>query len=347
MLRFCCKDFIFRITRPSTVPNRLFFSVLTKPLKPSSDSENQSSHTVSYLTKSCGLSPKSALLASKKLNIRSTKNSDSVIDLFRENGFTDAQIMVFINKRPRVLLSRPETIKPKFEFLKSLMVSNDELWSLLWREPLILIRSLKAMVSNVDFVRNLVHNEGDVLVVVKQLYRARLLVIQASALMLNVNRFKASVVAAEKLGFNPKRVGFLLAVRTMIVVSESSWDQKMRTFKSTGWTEDEIFAAFKVQPMMMLTSDKKIRKLMDFFRDKLGCETAIVAKSPDSHVPQVMKLTAKSFMEKFVIKYRDVVPNVEKAHRGEVPFHGFSRECKYGMLKVGVRSTSAMQNVVS
>ncbi|KAK9113485.1 hypothetical protein Syun_020282 [Stephania yunnanensis] len=250
---------------------------------------------------------KSALLASKRIKIRSTENSDSVIDLFRENGFTDAQIRGFINKRPRVLLSRPNTIKPRFEFLRSLKISNDELWILLRREPMILTRSLKTMASNVNFVRSLVHTEGKVFLVIKQLYRylqcdlerimgpnililrthgvpeliiARLLVIQATALMLNVNRFEGSVVAAEKLGFKPTSVGFVLAVRTMVVVSELSWDRKMRTFKSTGWSEDEIFAAFKLQPMMMLTSDKKIRKLMDFFRDKLGWETAIVVKYP-------------------------------------------------------------------
>ncbi|KAF6152309.1 hypothetical protein GIB67_005963, partial [Kingdonia uniflora] len=67
---------------------RRSFSVL----KPTKDS----SFVVSYLINNCGLSPQSAISASKKLNFKTTTKPDSNLQFFQDHGFTKSQISKLI-----------------------------------------------------------------------------------------------------------------------------------------------------------------------------------------------------------------------------------------------------------
>ncbi|KAF6161447.1 hypothetical protein GIB67_009326 [Kingdonia uniflora] len=95
MFRFFCKEILIRQTssRVSTIRPHCCY-LQTQSLKPKSESvkDEKSLFTVPYLINSCGLSLQSADSASKKINIKSTKNADSVLELFRVHGFTDSQI---------------------------------------------------------------------------------------------------------------------------------------------------------------------------------------------------------------------------------------------------------------
>ena len=73
-----------------------------------------------------------------------------------------------------------------------------------------------------------------------------------------------------KLGFNPNNLLFVLAKNSMAVMSKSLWEQKVEAFRSFGLSKDEIYSAFKKQPMCMIASENKIRKLMSFFVNKLN-----------------------------------------------------------------------------
>ncbi|KAK7845470.1 hypothetical protein CFP56_009232 [Quercus suber] len=84
--------------------------------------------TVSYLVNSCGLSPKSALLASNKVHFQNPDRPDSVLSLLKENGFDNTQITKLIRSRPTLLLADPEnTLLPKIEFFRSIGVSGSDL----------------------------------------------------------------------------------------------------------------------------------------------------------------------------------------------------------------------------
>ncbi|OVA06338.1 Mitochodrial transcription termination factor-related [Macleaya cordata] len=97
----------------------------------------------------------------------------------------------------------------------------------------------------------------------------------------------------------------------------------------------------------MLTSEEKIRNMMDFFVNKLGLKPSNVAQYPNlllyslekriilwSSVIQVLKskglmkkdqgvitalhLSKDTFKKRYVIKYQETVPEVIEAYRGKI-----------------------------
>ncbi|OVA18778.1 Glycoside hydrolase [Macleaya cordata] len=124
-----------------------------------------------------------------------------------------------------------------------------------------------------------------------------------------------------------------------------NWEKKTEVFKSVGWSEYEILSAFRLQPNFMLTSEEKIRKMIDFFVNKLGLKPSNVAQYPNlilyslekriipwSSVIQVLKskglmkkdqgvitalhLSKDAFEKRYVIKYQETVPKVIEAYQG-------------------------------
>lgn len=101
---------------------------------------------VSYLVNSCGLSPESALSASKLLKFVTPARPDAVIGVFKNRGFTPAQISQIIARFPTLLSLDPDKIlSPKFDFLRSRGISDLELTKLVVVVPWILGRSLDSI----------------------------------------------------------------------------------------------------------------------------------------------------------------------------------------------------------
>jgi mTERF domain-containing protein len=74
------------------------------------EEEEKLSFAVSYLINSCGLSKKSAILAfqRKRVLFQSPEKPDSVLNLLKENGFSNAQISKIVGMHPLILVSDPE-----------------------------------------------------------------------------------------------------------------------------------------------------------------------------------------------------------------------------------------------
>ena len=72
----------------------------------------------------------------------------------------------------------------------------------------------------------------------------------------------------QKLGFNPLRISFVLPVQALRAMAKSTWEKKVYVYKKWGWTEDEIFVAFKKDPWCMMESEEKITRVMDFLVNK-------------------------------------------------------------------------------
>ncbi|XP_042954764.1 uncharacterized protein LOC122291192 [Carya illinoinensis] len=84
-----------------------------------------------------------------------------------------------------------------------------------------------------------------------------------------------------KLGFDPNDLSFVLAIRSMAQNSKTLWEQKVEAFRSFGLSDDEIYAAFKRQPLCMTVSEKKIKKMMGFFVNKLKMKPSMISNSPN------------------------------------------------------------------
>nr|XP_023924122.1 uncharacterized protein LOC112035535 [Quercus suber]POE96041.1 transcription termination factor mterf6, chloroplastic/mitochondrial [Quercus suber] len=412
------------------------------------------SFIVSFLQKSCGLSLESAISASKKVNIVSTKNPNSVVELltthgltqthvkslitsrpvllladldntlkpnlelfeslgfsstslgkmltkdprvlesdaytvvefFRAHGFSDQQISDLTMKRPTLYLFNAHKIfKPKLEFFRSLGLSELEIAKILSTEPYILERSLEnQIIPCVQELRRILGNDENVLKAIKACYWVlecnvekvlqpnisllvshgvpmslilKMFLIQPKSMLMKTYRFSEIVDEVMKLGFDPNNLLFVLAIRSMAVMSKSLWEQKVEAFKSFGLSKDEIYAAFKKQPMCMIASENKIRKLMSFFVNKLNMTPSMISKNPnlillslekriiprcsvlhlliskglvkeDTSIVYVFRMTEKRFVDKLVSKYQNEVPDVVSAHQGKIEFKGFPFDLK-------------------
>jgi mTERF domain-containing protein len=175
-------------------------------------------------------------------------------------------------------------------------------------------------------------------------------------LLMSTCRFSEIVSEVMKLGFDPNGPQFLIAIRYK-AMSKTLWDRKVEAYKSFGWSEDEIFSALKRQPLFMIVSEKKIKKSMGFFVNKLKMRPSLIPKNhillryslekriiprcsvlqlliskrlikEDTSLFQMLAMTENKFVEKLVCKYQNEVPDVVMAHQGKIKFQGFTIDLK-------------------
>ncbi|XP_052183915.1 uncharacterized protein LOC127795963 [Diospyros lotus] len=308
------------------------------------------------------------------------------LEFLKAYGFTEQQVSMITMKHPSLFLYDPiNIIKPKLEYLESMGLSREEVAQILSSEPYILRRSLENhIIPCVQVIRRLVGSNDNVLKVIKSCYQIldfnlemvieqnikvlmnhgvpelnalKLIMIQPRSLLSRNKKFVGIVKEVEKMGFNPRNMTFLYAVRSLSTVGKSLWKQKLETYRSFGLSEDEILLAFKLQPMCMLISDKKIKKMMEFFVKELKLQPSLISKNPcllqlslekriiprcsvvqllaSKHIIErcvglvnALRMTEKLFLEMYVRKFQDLVPEVVEAHQGKVQFQGFTVKLK-------------------
>ncbi|XP_030932015.1 uncharacterized protein LOC115957820 [Quercus lobata] len=185
----------------------------------------------------------------------------------------------------------------------------------------------------------------------------KMFMFQPKSMLMRIYRFSEAVDQVMKLGFDPNNLLSVLAVRSMVVMSKSLWEQKVEGFKSFGLSKDEIYAAFKKQPMCMMASENKIRKLMSFFVNKLNTTPSMISKNPnllllslekriiprcsvlhllvskglvkeETSIINLFRMTEKGFVDNLVSKYQNEAPDVVNPHQGKIEFQGFPFDLK-------------------
>ena len=337
--------------------------------------------TVSYLINSCGLSLEQAISASKVVNIKCTDQPDLLLKLLSTHGFKKSHIASLISKHPPLILAHPEkTIRPKIEYFESLGITGTDLPMILSSNRYILLCSLKEhIIPSVNFLRGVVHTNENLIFALKQYYAfqaniknamepnvstlrahgvpekhvANLLMMHPRSLKLRADLFKEVVCAIKEMGFDPMRSSFVLAVRSMSVISKVTWEKKKEVLRSFGWSENDFLTAFRVQPMLMICSEKKIRNVLDFLTTKGGLMSLDVARCPNLFLISIEKrmiprcavlqvlmskgLVSKDidlvwqlnnrkedFEKRFLTPFMEEVPAVIEAYQGKIGFQGFS-----------------------
>ncbi|KAK1278131.1 hypothetical protein QJS04_geneDACA003508 [Acorus gramineus] len=304
---------IFSRRRDSIETHLCFFqhpclkSISTAP--EANETSEASDFTVSYLVNTCGLSTDSALKASKRVQLKTTENPDSVLSFIKSYGFSDTQIAKMISCRPELLSFNPDkTIKPKMDFLRDAGFSTPDLIFVLSRNSTILGRSLdNQIVPAYGFLKGIL---GTREVVVSTTKRAPYLLHsdlhkmigpkigvlrdhgvpdssisafmkqQPRPFLIDLDRFTEAITKVKAMDIRPSSSSFYFALGTILGISESHWEEKFELYRSFGWSEDDILSAFKKQPQIMTLSKVKMRKMMNFFLKEPGLGLSIISSWP-------------------------------------------------------------------
>ncbi|XXG44385.1 hypothetical protein AAC387_Pa01g4206 [Persea americana] len=294
--------YVFLVQKPSSL-----ISVSSLSNSPTTEDP---SFTVSYLINSCGLSPESALLASKRATLKNHEKPDSVLALLKSHGFSKPHITKLISKLPLLLLADPEkTLKPKLDFFLGSGVTGPVMVKMLSSNPSLLERSLtKQIIPSFDFLRSVVRTNENVntalrcstqvlqlglhgkLVPNLSILRNHgipesrilwLITTHPRTLARMPDQFSEVVKTVEGFGFDRLSSAFVIAVRVMSVLSRSTWERKLEVYRRVGWSEDEILTAFKKQPWCMILSEKKIKRTVEFLVKELGIKASDICQCPN------------------------------------------------------------------
>ncbi|CAM8928329.1 unnamed protein product [Rhodiola kirilowii] len=269
-----------------------------------------STFTISYLVKFCGLTAEAAQDASKLVHLRSAKRSRLVLRLLRDNGFSNADISRLVTRRPSLIVADPErSLKPKFKLFASLGAPPEAVVKMLLEYPEILHKSLdKILLPSVELLRSILHTDEKVLRVINMCRgvlrlslpdvlgpNVRLLrdegvsddLISAflynspHVMMMPAARFAKTVDKARKMLIGARRVGFLDAFSTITSICNKDWERKVSIFEKWGWSADDLNTAFSKQPKFMELPEKKIEKIMNYFVNVMELDPLFPVKNPN------------------------------------------------------------------
>ncbi|KAK7292290.1 hypothetical protein RIF29_08068 [Crotalaria pallida] len=260
--------------------------------------------TVSYLITKCGFSLEHALKASKRVHFGNPRKPDSSLSFFKTYGFSDSQIHSIMRRAPELLLCDPtKRVLPKFQFLASKGASPSDILLMTSRSPGFLRSSLhNHIIPAFELVRRfspsderalasvmasptsisdtrvqqnvkLLLDEGVAHSNIYHLFRTRPTILCSKGLGLALDEVK-------KLGFDPCKANFSVALLAKKAITKSQWDAKVDAFKRWGWSEDEILDAFKRLPQFMLRSPDKLNAVTSFWVGQLGWDRSTLFRAP-------------------------------------------------------------------
>ncbi|KAK9912678.1 hypothetical protein M0R45_036529 [Rubus argutus] len=197
---------------------------------------------------------------------------------------------------------------------------------------------IKNVVQNIMFLREL----GMPSFCISLFIRTRLLI-------LNHEKLGEVMREVREMGFNlEKSVSVLAIVALGCKNSKSTLNRSRQVFMMRwGWSEDDVLSAFMKFPKCMTVSEKKLMQVMEFLVNKMGWSSRMIAKHPlvwsysldkriiprcsvvkvlllkglikeNFSVSSVLCCTEKHFLNTFVYRYLNQVPELQNVYQGKV-----------------------------
>lgn len=264
---------------------------------------------VSYLINSLGFSKEMAISASRKLKFDNPVGPNAVLDLFRDQGFSESQISKLFKTHPKLLVSDPkETLLPKIEFFYSVGFTRTQVTCLCSIKPSILGASLnKTIIPWYNFLKTVLFSNEKVFIALKhpswlchgdvqailapniaflrqlgvpESLISNLLIRQPRAMVGKPEDFQKSVGKVIELGFQPSQSTFISALMIFSQLKMSTLEQKKDAYRVYGCSECDIEMAFRVDPTSFSLSEKNIKTKMDFLVKRMGFPMAEIVRNP-------------------------------------------------------------------
>ncbi|KAI9114136.1 hypothetical protein K1719_014786 [Acacia pycnantha] len=257
-------------------------------------------------------------------------------------GFSASEIPELVSSNSKLLtLSLEKRIIPHYGALKSVL-----------GDPVKARRCLKSSrrsifsfsygVTNIFPNIKVLRDEG-----VPQSSVFTLLFRNANVAFIDQSKFVEYVKFVKETGIDPSKVTFVNALFAVTQLSKSTWEWKLDFFERCGWSRDVTLSAFSKFPVIMLLSEKKITNTLKFFVDEMGLRLEDTAGCPtifsyslerriiprwsvfqilkmkglvkaNMSIPSMIIISEEKFLENFVIKFRENVPQLLKLYRGEL-----------------------------
>ncbi|KAL7154617.1 hypothetical protein ABFS83_03G013400 [Erythranthe nasuta] len=358
---------LFPKTSYSLYKSHVFY---TQNLSTISENQPVESSTVSdFLMHKHHFSPEAASqVASVLTSLKTLENSDSILSFLKESGFSNTQLERVVKYRPVFLSANLEKIiKPKIRIFQDLGFSADEIALIISKVPLVLHSSVnKRLIPSLSVLKNLLGTDLQVAKVLKVsawflvtdldkslvpnvefLKSCGVSVNQIIKLMYIFPRFflskpenmKKFVEKADEMGVSRKSGMFIYAVRVVSSMTDESWEMKVKTFRSLGFSDNDISRVLRNAPMVFSVSENKIKKIVEVLVGTGKYDMRRIANNPTSLMYSVEKrylprlrvlevlekrnlikkwpclgtfhlLSDSKFFEKFVAPYLDEVGEV-------------------------------------
>ncbi|MQL93858.1 hypothetical protein Taro_026508 [Colocasia esculenta] len=279
-------------------------------------------------------SPRVLLWAQEKLGPK--------LQFLTRSGFP----LEFIVRDPSVLLrSLDRHIRPRVQFLRRFLVTAEDVRTMGRRASWCLTYDLgSTMIPNVGLLLELGVATPAI---------ARLMVSHPRALMKLHERFVEKVQIVQDWGVKPDSKMFPHAVRALCALRESSLAARLQLFKQLGWSEEEVRSAFRRSPLFIAVSEHKITRMNSFAR-KLGLGPSDLSRKPilltfafdkrilpryavwqvltargliEQTTSKLMSMflnSEKLFMNGYVRRYMDGVPELMDVYLGKIKVEGFN-----------------------
>ncbi|KAM7472615.1 hypothetical protein LguiA_010798 [Lonicera macranthoides] len=314
----------FLIITPQTsstiISQRKQFLVIAHSDKSSSPLLSLSSFTVEFLVNSCGLPLEDAFSASKKLQLKQNNSQkyESVLLLLRSFHFSDTHITKLLIKFPKILQMKVNNVTPKLEYLSDNGFSGPLLPDLIVSNLGFSTGSLNRSIKpTLEFLKKYLQTNDKVVFAAKRTSRLRTTDLKGTTErnieFLLSEGVTVTVRTVKELGLDPTIPKCVEAIRVLLSMNNSTWNRKLHLFKSLGWSEEEIWSVFKRQSICLALSEENIRRTMDFY----VLESRKLLKKKFK-ISTLFRLPEKVFLEKFVDKHLDQIPNLLEVYRGTI-----------------------------
>ncbi|KAK9912738.1 hypothetical protein M0R45_036584 [Rubus argutus] len=259
------------------------------------------------------------------------------LEFFSSIGVSRENLARIVACNPTLLAQSLEKFISTHGFLRSMLSEESVIAVLKNGSRIFLVNHSTNVVPNITLLRELGMPES--IISLSLVHFTRLLILKPE-------RFARLVGEVKEMGVNMKTSTCLWAM--WILCCRNTLNRSRKIYMSRwGWSEDDALCAFRKFPQCMLVSEKKIMQTMDFLVNEMGWPSQMMAKyakvfsytlekrliprcsvckvllskgliNQDFSLNYVLKFSEKQFLERFVTKFVDQVPQLLSVYQGNV-----------------------------
>lgn len=264
------------------------------------------------------------------------------LQFFYSKGFTKLNLPSFIVKSGIWRHSLHGHIIPLYRLLKDDLISDKELFVAMKHLSFPLRkRGFKNIRPNLAFLRGVGVPKEKMMSLLRR---------TPAVLLTDPEELRRIVNEVKALGFDVTKSLFILAMHALTSGYKTTRERCTQIYMERGFAQEDIMSAFMKWPQFLLLSEKKLRSTLDFLMDKVGCKVEAIVTYPntltfnldDRIIPRcsvahvlvqkglfkkdwslstIVILSESDFLDRFVTKHRDIVPDLLMVYQRKVdPF---------------------------